>query len=186
MFPGQYYEKKQRARKTLKAVIISAIILGIAMFFAAMYLSKNDTAEVTKEVSVPPVVAGEKAAVEIKKLYRCGHMRTEVIDLPKELTGKTSDEIAVIMPEWHIIKFTKEVISVEEKIEKECDNHFFIKLNKNKLQAVKTNSPEEIYKELTISTNTLTKEDIEILTAGIDATSEYELLEIFESFTELN
>ena len=188
MFHGQYYEKKQKARKTLKIVIISAIITGIAMFIGAFYLklNKTDTAEVIKDVSVIPVVAEHRTAVEIKKLYRCGHMRTEVIDLPEQLIGKTLEEIALIMHEWHINKFTRELLSVEEKIERECDNHFFIKLDKNKLQAYKTNDPKEIYKEIQILTTTLTKEDIDILSAGIDATSEYELLEIFESFSELN
>ena len=186
MFPGQYYEKRQRARKILKITVVSAVILCLLGFAAILYLNRDDTAEVTKELPVNPIVTRGSTIVEIKKLYRCGHMKTEIIDMPEQLMNKTTDEISEIMPKWHILKLTTELLTVEEKFETECDNHFLIKLSKNRLQAVKTNQPTVIYKEMTILTNILTKEDIDILSAGIEATSEYELLEIFESFSELN
>ena len=187
MFPGQYYyEKRQKAKKRLKIAMISLLILSVAAFGILMLLNRTDTTEVIKEVSVSPIVTDSKTTVEIKKLYRCGHMKTEIIDLPERLVNKSAYEISELIPEWHILKLTEELLTVEEKIESECDSHFVVKLHKNRLQAYKSNDLVVIYKEMFISTNSLTKEDIEILTFGIDVSSEYEMLEIFESFSELN
>ena len=187
MFPGQYYEKKQRARRKLKFTIILIVNICLLVLCALFFMqNKPDTTEVRTEVEPSPVVTDNNTTIELKKLYVCGHTKTEVTELPESFIGKTADEISLLNPEWHIIKLTNELLSVEEKIDTECDNHFLVKLKGNKIQAFKKNNKNNVFKELQISTSALTSEDVSILTAGIDVSSEYELLEVFESFSELN
>ena len=186
MFPGQYYEKKQKARKRLKIISLISILISGMAFAGYLFMKKTDTAEVTKEIPVPIISSDHRTTVEIKKLYRCGHIKTEIDVLPENLMNKSAKEITAIMPKWKLISFTKDLLTVEERVDIECGDHFVIKLQADKLQAFKRVEMNNPYMEMQISTATLTNEDINILTTGIDINSEYELLEVFESFSELN
>jgi ribosomal protein S17E len=122
----------------------------------------------------------DTASIELTTLYSCGHSKTEIIKPTDQIINKTSDEIKEIYPNWTIKQFSKNYLVVEEIKETQCENHFVIKLVNNKLQVFQ--NEKGIIKEVAINVNLLTEEDKKILISGITVNSEYELLEIMESF----
>ncbi len=87
-----------------------------------------------------------------------------------------------IHPNWKITKFEKNLLCAEETIEAPCDNHYLIKLKNDTLYVYKKNNTSESIREQKINTAALADADIKELTAGIDAETEFEVLEILESF----
>jgi hypothetical protein len=189
MLPNYYRAKRQRekARNTLIFTIIFALC---ATAVSLIYLKRPSAVKQVSESESRPTpvktaALSDTAAIEITKLYSCGHSKTETIPALDNIKKKTKSEIESIMPYWYITGFSESLLSVEEKLNYECDDHFIIKLEGNKIKVNRKNKPNEAYKELKILDTVLTADDKRILSDGITVNSEYELLEIMESFNEL-
>ena len=109
-------------------------------------------------------------------------IKTETKEADSNLIGKTKEEISMIHPDWLIHEFSDELLSAEQTIDGICDSHYIIKLKDNTLYVYKRNNLTESVREQEINTSVLTKDDIEELKNGINADTEFEVLQILESF----
>lgn len=135
---------------------------------------------VTKQTQ--EIYLSKTAAVKLKTVYNCGHIKTETKEADSNLIGKTKEEISMIHPDWLIHEFSDELLSAEQTIDGICDSHYIIKLKDNTLYVYKRNNLTESVREQEINTSVLTKDDIEELKNGINADTEFEVLQILESF----
>ncbi|MBO5019784.1 MAG: hypothetical protein J6A61_01955 [Clostridia bacterium] len=180
MLPGFYHEQ-QRKRKQ-KRMIKGAIVfftLCVAGFFLVSTLSPKTTG-VLKPANHS--VLSENASLELTTLYECGHSKTRLLSLPEDLVGKSMEETVQLHPEWSVLNFNESLVVAEQKEGTECDDHFLLFLKDGKIVVTKSKDKTQLITEQSINLNLLTKEDKEILEAGIFIDSEYELLEILESF----
>ncbi len=181
MLPSYYYERKKRKKQKIM-VLLGAIT--IMLFIAILLLFPKSNASPVSETlqHKEPATLTKTATLKLSTLYACGHERSRLFPLPNELAEKSEAETIKLHPDWKILRFEEEFLEAEETLDTVCDNHFILKLQNNKIIVVQKNTPNEIIMEEEISPSILTKEDKEILSSGISVNSEYELLEILESF----
>ena len=184
MLPKYYYEKKRKNKLKMQVFAACVFILGsvvVALFYMRTPIA--NVQEVARTATAPPEVLQAGASVEITKLYTCGHTKKEIIPADFKETDKTEAEIARDMPQWEILNFEPRYLTVEEKMSAECDEHYLIKLVGSKIQVSRMNSQNDIIREVKINISTFSESDENIMKSGIIANSEYELLEIMESFS---
>ena len=180
VLPSYYYERKRRKKQ--KGILLLGCV-GLIVLCILLLVSPNEptpVADVLKQTQVP--VLKNTATVKLTSLYSCGHQKSRLLPLPENLIDKTSAETIKLYPNWTLLKFEEQYLEAEEKVNTVCDNHFLIRLSKNKITVTRKNTPDEIIMEEKINPSVLTEEDKDILSSGISVNSEYELLEILESF----
>lgn len=185
---GEFHMRKKKSyRGTILLIGIAILAFITTIKYVPKKISENqELPNVEEAVAVKEqkdIVLSENSAIKIKTVYSCGHIETKTDKTDKSITGKTKKEIELIYPKWRIDEFSENLISLEEEINEPCENHFIIKLKDKTLFVYKKNNPEEYIKKQNISTSMLTNEEIKELESGINAESEYEVLEILESFT---
>lgn len=175
-----------RKKKSYKGTILIIGLAVLAFVTALNYITTPKIPEETKEVAAvnPPqeIYLEKNAAVNLKIAYNCGHIETETKEADSNIVSKTKEEIEEIHPDWHINEFTSKFISADIPVDSPCENHFFIKLKDDTLYVYRKNNLTESIKEQKINTSMLTKSDITELENGINADTEFEVLEILESF----
>lgn len=179
MLPQFYYERHRR-KKQKTMLIIGILLLVIGLLIAFFWLGYPTSTDVVKPANNP--VLDASATVELTTLYSCGHTETKLLPLPEELEGKSQEETSLIFPEWTVLNFNKNFLVAELKEATECSNHFLLFLKDNQIIVTTSKDKTKIITEQNINPAVLTEEDKEILTKGIFISSEYELLEILESF----
>lgn len=155
------------------------MILSVAFVF---FLPKSNPVFTEVLQTNEPVTLQKNATLKLATLYACGHQRWRQFPLPDELKGSTEQDVKRMHPSWNILRFEEQLIEAEEKIDTDCDNHYLLKLIKDKIVVTQKNAPDIIISEENINLSMLTPEDQQILSSGIYVNSEYELLEILESF----
>lgn len=180
MLPPYYYEKKKRKKQKM---LISLGCISLVLLCVLVVLSPNEivpVADVLKQTK-PPVLQ-KTATLKLSTLYSCGHQKSRLLPLPENLFNKAKTDTEKLYPNWTLLKFEEQYLEAEEKVNTVCDNHFLIRLSKNKIIVSRKNTPNEMIMEEKIDPSVLTQEDKNILSSGIFVNSEYELLEILESF----
>lgn len=180
MLPHFYHERQRKRKKRLMLTgicffaVLSTVCLGV------FFYQPTKTTGVSKPANEPILEAN--ASLELTTLYECGHSKTRLLPLPDNLIGKSQEEAAQLYPKWRILNFNESFLVAEEKEGTECDDHFHLFLKDNTIIVTNSKDKTHIITEQTINLNLLTEEDQQILKAGIFINSEYELLEILESF----
>jgi hypothetical protein len=179
MLPKYYYSNK-RSKRNKNRLISAVIFITLSILVSYLYI-KTPSANVKNVVKTASFqTLDDTASIELTTLYSCGHTKTEIVKPSDNIKNKTMEEIERINPSWTIKQFTKNYIVVEETKDTQCENHYIIKLFNNKLQVYQ--GEKGMTKEVEIDVNLLTEDDKKILISGIAVNSEYELLEILESF----
>lgn len=180
MLPKFYYDRQKRKRqKTIWMIGTVFLVLTITVFSFLWFYSPSAT-DVIKPANQPTL--SQTATLELTTLYTCGHSSTSLLPLPKDLAGKSQEETVLLYPQWTLLNFNENFIVAEEKETSECDAHFLLFLEGDRIIVTNSKDKTKIVTEQKINPVILTKEDTEILSAGIFINSEYELLEIMESF----
>ncbi len=179
MFPSYYYEKRRKKRRML---ILIGCIFVLLFTFVILFFSNESPPVADVLMQTKDTTLQKTATLKLTTLYTCGHQKNRLLPLPENLNDQTKTKVAELHPDWTILRFEEQCLEAEEKVDTVCDNHFEIKLLKNKIAVSRKNTPNEIIMEEKINPSVLTNEDKKILTAGISVNSEYELLEILESF----
>ena len=181
MLPSYYHERQRKKKqKMLFGIAVVAIFVIGAITIAVMMLDLPSAADVLNPMT--RTVLAEDASIEMTTLYSCGHSKTRLLPVTEELRGKTSEEIKLVHPDWSIRNFTERLLVAEQTLSVECDDHFLLFLKENKIVVSKSKDTSQIITEQEINVGILTEEDKQILSSGIFISSEYELLEILESF----
>lgn len=145
-----------------------------------LWLSFPPTMNVLKPQKIN--VIQKDTILELTTGYSCGHTKTERFQLPDELIGKPTEELKAVYSDWIVSDMKDSVITASRQEPFECENHFTLVLKYNKLIVTNSRDHSKLISELEINPDILTEEDKTILEAGIFINSEYELLEILESF----
>ena len=179
MLPKYYYSNR-RSKRNKNKLISAVIFISLSILVSYLYIKipSADVKNVVKTSSFQTL--DDTASIELTTLYSCGHSKTEIIKPADNIINKSKEEIEEINPGWTIKQFTKNYLMVEEIKDQQCENHYTIKLSNNKIQVYQGN--KGLIKEVEINVNMLTEDDKRILMSGIAVNSEYELLEILESF----
>lgn len=180
MLPYFYHEKQRKRKKKILLGIAAGIFVLASMTVGFIFFRAADTENVLKPANEPTLT--QNASLQLTTLYECGHSKTRLLPIPQELCGKTKEEATLLYPEWTVLEFKSSFLSVEQKDGAECDDHFLLFLEDNTIIVTKSKDKNEIITEQKINLELLTEEDLEILRSGIFINSEYELLEILESF----
>lgn len=180
MLPKFYYDRHRR-KKQKRFLIFGIIFFVLAAGLTAFIWTRTPAVtDVVKPSNQPTLQTN--ATMELTTLYSCGHSSTRLLPLPEELYGKSQEEVSLLHPEWSILNFNGTFMVAEQKESVECDDHFLLRLRDDCIVVTNSKDETKVVTEQKINRSILTKEDIEILTAGILINSEYELLEILESF----
>ncbi len=178
MLPKFYYERQRKRKQKIFWITGSVLLISVAILLFTF--RSAPVKNVIKPVNQPTL--GSEATLELTTLYSCGHSATRLLPLPEELIGKSQEETNLLYPKWKILNFNETFLVAEEIEATECDNHFLLFLQNDSIIVTASKDKSKLITKQKINPNILTNEDKEILTAGIFISSEYELLEILESF----
>lgn len=158
----------------------------LAFISIIKYMPEKDTTNETKEVVAikenDEIYLEKNSALNLETFYTCGHTKKETLSADDNIAGKTKSEIEDIHPDWKIESFDSDFISVKINSNEDCGNHYVIKLKDDTLFVYKKANPNEVIKQQKINTSMLLQEEISDLENGINAETEFEVLEILESF----
>lgn len=202
-------------KNTGKIIIISvvlAICAGIATYFIVRQNKKSETIpetntyisekiedECTEEykeeqmanqnttaVSSTEEKVAANAILILKKYYtKCEHTINEYVELPKELVNLNKEEVEKQYPEWKVIGFSPEKITLYKEFDDICGEHFKIKVEDGKIVIYLTNKQgiDEVYLKTNISSEYLTETDlINMEDDGLEIYGKEELNKIIEDF----
>ncbi len=176
-----FYRKQRKKRKQSR--MLTAIFCTLSLCIIGCIFVLTPSPKTTGALTpVKPVMLSANASLELTTLYECGHSKTRTLPIPEDLIGKSHEEATALYPEWTFLNFNESFLVAEKKEGTECDEHFLLFLKNNKIIVTKSKDKEQLITEQSINLDVLTSEDKEILEAGIFINSEYELLEILESF----
>ena len=167
-----------------KIMVILFVLVVIALIFYVFYPRRETTNIDTPVTARSEITLNEDSVTKIKTLYKCGHEKNEIKRTDKDIVGKTKQEVELKNPKWEITKFTPKEVSAEINLDTDCDNHYIISLVGDELFVSKTGDKDKILRKKQINTDFLTKEELDSLISGIKTDSEFEMLEIMESFAE--
>lgn len=134
----------------------------------------------SKEEKISP-----NCKLTLRKAYKkCGHIVNEYLDIPLNLVNKTRRDIENEYKDWKIEKFSETEIVLYKEFDGECNEHFLVKDEDNKIVIYKINdeNKEEEYKKTDISTEYLTETDKIELKNGIRIIGSEKLNEFIEDF----
>ena len=167
-----------------KIIAILFVLIVIALIFYVFYPRRETTNIDTPVTARSEITLNEDSVTKIKTLYKCGHEKNEIKRTDKDIVGKTKQEVELKNPDWKITKFTQKEVSAEINRDTDCDNHYIISLVGDELFVSKTGDKDKILRKKQINTDFLTREELDSLISGIKTDSEFEMLEIMESFSE--
>lgn len=193
--------------------IISAIIIVGAILTAVVLFDKNEKTvepqtietklseeiiedECTEEykemkrseiiqVASEEVKTSPNCFIILKKIYSgCGHTIEEYINLPNDLVNLTKEEIQNVYQGWNIEKFESNEIVLNRKLEGECEEHYIVKDENNRVSIYRIleNGEEELVEKTDIYTDYLPNEDKNNMKNGIRANGKKELNQVLENF----
>ncbi len=186
---GDFMERNFSMRRK-KSILpkVTAVIFILALIAVAVYVfypRKNEIPVTNAPVAArSEIILNDDSVTKIKTLYKCGHEKNETKRTESELAGKRRQDVEILRPEWKITKFTREEVDAEILKNIDCDKHFILELTGNELRVYKSNDKDRIIRKKQINTQVLSKEEIDSLLSGIKTDSEFEMLEIMESFSE--
>ena len=142
--------------------------------------------EEAKAVVSEPEKVSANASLILKKYYKqCEHTINENVELPHELVNKTKEEVVNMYPDWEVIGFSPEKVTLYKEYDSICDEHFKLKIEDGKIVVyiINKDGQESIYEKTSISSEYLTETDlINMQDGGIDIYGKQELNQLIEDF----
>lgn len=148
------------------------------------------TDEYEEEQNTRPVSATEEkvsanAELILKKYYsQCDHTINEYVELPQELVNMTKDEVNEHYPEWEVIGFSPDKVTLYKEFDDDCKEHFKLKIEDGKVVVyiINNDETESLYKKTNISSEYLTEVDLMNMQEGLEVYGKEELNKIIEDF----
>ena len=134
----------------------------------------------SKELTVSP-----NAKVVLTQHYqKCGHTKTKVEDVPREIVNLSKEKVQEYYKDWTIDEFSPDEIKLSRNCKGICDEHYIIRESDGYISiSVKNDVGEYIYKGLTdISVQYLTEDDLVKLEQGIEVVGRENLNKFLEDF----
>lgn len=175
-------------------IVVVCLTLGIYLGFR--YTRNEKNVEISSNISkdkgeiIEDTTPVSTKTYDIEVIYKdeytkCGHIIESkdikygtTIDKIKE-ENKKQKEIGII---YELTEENNDSITYYRKIDQNCPNHFFVKIEDNKINIynIIDESAMTVYKKLDVDINTLNPEMLEELNEGIKANSKEDLNLIIE------
>ena len=198
-----------------KIYIISIIIISIfiisVVFTINLTKSKNEnnkqeeikntqiseiiedecTEEYIQEKELTPVVSEpEKISINaqliLKKYFsQCDHTINEYTEIPEECINMTKEELQEQYPDWEVIGFEPNKVTLYKEFDDTCGEHFKLKIEDGKINIylINKDGTESLYEKTNISSEYLTETDlININEEGLEIYGKEELNKTIEDF----
>ena len=198
-----------------KIYIISIIIISIfiisVVFTINLTKSKNEnnkqeeikntqiseiiedecTEEYIQEKELTPVVSEpEKISINaqliLKKYFsQCDHTINEYTEMPEECINMTKEELQEQYPDWEVIGFEPNKVTLYKEFDDTCGEHFKLKIEDGKINIylINKDGTESLYEKTNISSEYLTETDlININEEGLEIYEKEELNKTIEDF----
>lgn len=158
------------------------------------YISETIEDECTEEyiesqnattVSSTEEKVSAKAILILKKYFKkCEHTINEYVELPQEMVNMTEEEVKEQYPDWEVIGFSSDKITLYKEFEDECGEHFKLKVEGGKvvIYIVNKDGTESLYDKTNISSEYLTETDLINMQDGLEIYGKEELNKIIEDF----
>lgn len=177
--------KKRRSRRIVWFVVIGLLAVSGA---AGFILASNEprVVEVTPAPSVLPAGADDSktvkgASIEWEYEYRmCGHSVYLSCIADDSMVGLTFSQLQAKVPEARIIVFEPERAVLKVSFDCYCPRHYILKQYRGGLAVMRTilgTDEQEVYREINLRFDSLSKDEQEILEAGklLESLDELEL-----------
>ena len=192
-------------------MIIVAVLLAIATIYSVYAIFSNDedieeennntyvseliedecTEEYKEEQEKATTVstAEEKIATNsqliLKKYYaKCEHTINEYVEMPEELVNMTEEEVNLQYPDWEVIGFEPNKVTLYKEFDDVCCEHFKLRIEEGKIviYLVNQDGTESLYEKTDISSEYLTETDLINMQDGLEIFGKEELNKIIEDF----
>lgn len=153
-----------------------------------VYEEENkEVGDVNEDVEVNSTTekVSPNAFLIIKKKYNeCGHTTEDDVEIPSEMVNKTQEEIEQMYKDFKVESFSSNEVVLYKEIDGKCNEHYNVKDENGKVVVYNTNEKGEeiLYEETSISTEYLTKSDIENIKNGIEIYGKQNLNSFIEDF----
>lgn len=121
----------------------------------------------------------------LKIYYKtCGHLIEKSQNIEQNLVNLTEEQLRKQLPEWEIQKFTPEQIVLYKELEDFCNEHYKLKIENGyiRIYELDEQNNEKLLKSTDISSEYLTKDDLEELKNGVEIYTKKELNKTIEDF----
>ena len=148
--------------------------------------NKIDPTENIITVSTDEIKLSPNAEMVIRKNFKlCGHTTVNRMNIPMEMVNYTESELEKKYTGWNIEKFTQEEVILSKEIEANCDEHYVLRIEEEKLK-IYSQITEDKYNyidELNIQIELLPSLELAELEHGIEVYGEEELNNLVENYT---
>lgn len=139
----------------------------------------------TQTVSIEEEKLSANAQMILKKYYiTCEHTINEYVELPQELVNLTEEEVQAKYPDWEVIGFTSNKLTLYKEYEDVCGEHFKLRIENGKIviYIINNDGTETLYEKTDISSEYLTETDLINMEDGLEIYGKEELNKIIEDF----
>ena len=192
-------------------MIIVAVLLAIATIYSVYAIFSNDeeveednnntyvseliedecTEEYKEEqensttVSTTEEKVSANSQLILKKYYaKCEHTINEYVEMPEELVNMTEEEVKLQYPDWEVIGFEPNKVTLYKEFDDVCGEHFKLRVEEGKvvIYLVNQDGTESLYEKTDISSEYLTETDLINMQDGLEIFGKEELNKIIEDF----
>lgn len=192
-------------------MIIVAVLLAIATIYSVYAIFSNDeeveednnntyvseliedecTEEYKEEqensttVSTTEEKVSANSQLILKKYYaKCEHTINEYVEMPEELVNMTEEEVKLQYPDWEVIGFEPNKVTLYKEFDDVCGEHFKLRIEEGKvvIYLVNQDGTESLYEKTDISSEYLTETDLINMQDGLEIFGKEELNKIIEDF----
>lgn len=194
-------------------MIIVAVLLAIATIYSVYAIFSNDeeieeednnntyvseliedecTEEYKEEQENSTTVTSTEEKISansqliLKKYYaKCEHTINEYVEMPEELVNMTEEELKLEYPDWEVIGFEPNKVTLYKEFDDVCGEHFKLRIEEGKIviYLVNQDGTESLYEKTDISSEYLTETDlINMQGDGLEIFGKEELNMIIEDF----
>lgn len=137
-------------------------------------------------VSIDETKLSPNAEMVIKKNFKlCGHTSVNRMNIPIEMVNYTKSQVEEKYTGWEIEKFTQEEVVLSKDIDANCDSHYVLKIEEEKLKIYNqiTDDKYNYIDEINIQIGLLPSLELAELEHGIEVYGEEELNNLVENYT---
>lgn len=148
------------------------------------YKENKEKEELVAAASVQEKVSND-AELILKKYYiQCEHTINETVELPQEIINMKKEDVEKQYPDWKVIGFDKDKITLYKEFDDVCGEHFKLKVEDGKIVVYKENNDgsEILYEKTNISSEYLTEADLLNMQDGLEIYGKEELNQVIEDF----
>ena len=141
--------------------------------------------ELTPVVSEPEKISINAQLILKKYFSQCDHTINKYTEMPEECINMTKEELQEQYPDWEVIGFEPNKVTLYKEFDDTCGEHFKLKIEDGKINIylINKDGTESLYEKTNISSEYLTETDlININEEGLEIYGKEELNKTIEDF----